>query len=548
MERTTTKRYYVIHSWFGAVTAILIFVLAVTGAASVFGRPELKIWANEPIHHSVEHSSQAIEALVLERAAEVPEEYLGEIVVLFPGVRRSSNMVVYFENERDLEDGSVEHHVIRFDHDPRTLEYLGRREGGVLELFETDRKDMADFLIKFHADLHLGDPWGLLLTGLLGLTLFASIVTGVITHRKFLKEAFTFRPYRSLRLLFTDSHKILGVWGLLFHGTIAFTGAFLGLAVVILFPAAAYVSMGGDTEALVEKYLPLGAPDRSGATTEIRLAEVLDDARGQSTGPILALNMLEADDQNGVILINTLAGEEMVGQTLRYRIDGTVLEESYTTFSRVGGAAGTLLDTMFPLHFGNFAGTGVKFLWFVLGLSTGLLAVSGVMIWIERRLHGSAGSLTEVTYRRISRLTVGACAGVVIAVVSLFHAQLMLAVTDQTMGFWIGVVFFSTWFLSILWAMLRQNEYRSTKELLGVAGLLAIAVPLINAIVTGNHIFNALSEGHTVSGGVDLSLLLIGVALLGLAIQLPSQRPVRKGKFGGERQVRDDTTGLEATA
>ncbi|MBL4827279.1 MAG: hypothetical protein JKY66_06135 [Spongiibacteraceae bacterium] len=40
----------------------------------------------------------------------------------------------------------------------------------------------------------------LILTGLLGLTLMASTVTGIIIHRKTLKELFVFRPIRSLTI------------------------------------------------------------------------------------------------------------------------------------------------------------------------------------------------------------------------------------------------------------------------------------------------------------------------------------------------------------
>ena len=534
MQQQTTKRYYAIHSWVGALTAILIFVIAFTGAVSVFGRPELKVWANEVIHQPTDLDAAAIERLVTDRAAEVPEEYLDEIVVLFPAVRRTSSVVVYFEEDRELDNGKTEHHIIRFDHHPQTLELLSRREGTPLELFESDRKDMADFIIKFHADLHLGDPWGLLLTGLLGLTLFASIVTGVITHRKVLREAFTFRPFRSLRLLFTDSHKVLGVWGMLFHGVIAFTGAFLGLAVVILFPAAAYVAMGGDTEALAEKFLPMDAPAASGDPATLQIAAVLDHARSSDAGPIVSAQLLMGTDRNAVVLVNTLAGEGIVGETLRYRVEGTELESSYTTFSRLGGAAGPILDAMFPLHFGNFAGIAVKYLWFVLGLSTAMLSVTGMMIWIERRTHGSAGSLTEKTYRRISRLTVGACAGVVIAVAALFHAQLLLDVPDESIGFWLGSVFFGAWAAGIAWGMLRSNEYRSTKELLAVAGALCVAVAPVNGLITGNHLFNAISGGHLITAGVDLTLLSIGIATLAVAIRLPASRPLRKGEFGDQ--------------
>ncbi|MEL7536473.1 MAG: PepSY-associated TM helix domain-containing protein [Pseudomonadota bacterium] len=532
MQQVTTKRFYEVHSWVGAVTAILIFVIAFTGAVSVFGRPELKIWANEAIHQPQAHEPAAIEALVKERAADVPADYLDEITVLFPAVRSAPNLTVYFQHERETADGKTENHVIRFDHHPQTLELIERSEGEIREVFTTGQKDMADFIITFHADLHLGNPWGLLLTGLLGLTLFASIVTGVITHRKVLREAFTFRPFRSLRLLFTDSHKALGVWGLLFHGTIAFTGAFLGLAVVVLFPAAAFVAVGGDIDALADKFLPLGAPEKSGVAAPITFAEALAEVEETSSGPVVSLNLLASTDENGVALVNTLAGDGIVGYTYRYQTTGTVLEQAYTTFSRVGGAGGPILDAMFPLHFGNFAGTAVKFLWLFLGLSTAFLAVSGMMIWIERRVYGSTGSLAEKTYRRISRMTVGGCAGVVVGFVALFHAQLLLPVPGKAFGFWLGVVFFGVWAASLLWAMLRSNEYRSTKELLFVAAILSVLVAPMNAVVTGNHLANALTHGHLVTAGVDLTMLLAGIAVFAIALRLPSERPVRKGKYG----------------
>ena len=532
MERVTTKRFYAIHSWVGALTAILIFVIAYTGSVSVFGRPELKIWSNESIHVPKAIPAETIEVLVRERAAEVPVEYLDEIVVLFPGVRRAPNLTIYFESERILDDGTERHHIIRFDHDPQTFELLQRREGEPLELFETDRKDMADFIIKFHADLHLGDPWGLLLTGLLGLTLFASIVTGVITHRKVLKEAFTFRPFRSLRLLFTDAHKALGVWGLAFNSVIAFTGAFLGLAVVLLFPAAAYVAFGGDTEELVERYLPLNAPEKSGVESDLYIADAIDSVRSMPEGPVLAASILAGTDQNGVVLVSTMAGEGIVGNTFRLDASSGEVLEQYTTFSRLEGIAGPVLDAMFPLHYGNFGGPAVKYLWFVLGLGTGLLAVTGMMIWIERRVYGSTGELSIESYRRISRLTVGACCGIVIAVAALFHSQLLLSVAPEATGFWLGVVFFGTWAASIVYALLRDNDYRTTKHLVLIAGLLYAIVPVVNGVVTGNHIFNALANGHRVTGAVDLTVLIGGLLLILIAWRLPGARPVRKGKYG----------------
>jgi uncharacterized iron-regulated membrane protein len=39
---------------------------------------------------------------------------------------------------------------------------------------------------------------------------------------------------------------------------------------------------------------------------------------------------------------------------------------------------------MEPLHFGNFAGAVLKWLYFVLGLGQAALALSGTLVWIER--------------------------------------------------------------------------------------------------------------------------------------------------------------------
>jgi len=528
MKRDTTKRFYALHSWVGAITAVLMFVVCYTGAVSVFGRPELKIWSNEEIQQHIPHAPEVIEELVRKRAGDVPPRYLESITVTFPAVRRAPWLSVAFEHEAPREGGGEEHRVIRFYHHPQTLELFERREGEERALFESDRKDMADFLIAFHADLHLGDPVGLMLTGLLGLTLFASIVTGVITHRKILREAFTFRPFRSLRLLFTDSHKVMGVWGLLFHATIGFTGAFLGLAVVVLFPAAAVVAVGGDVEALADQYLPQPVVEETGLPGDIRFADALRQARENGDGDVLQLVLHAPTDEGGLVQVFSLAGEGMVGSSQVFRMADGALDDRFTQFSRLGTPAGPVLDTMFPLHFGNFAGVTVKFIWFILGLSTAMLAVTGMMIWLERRTYGSAGSLSERSYRRIGKLTAGGCCGVVIAVAALFHAQLLLAVPAAESGFWLGVVFFGAWALALLWAALRPSDYRSTRELLLLAGALHVAAPVLSGLLRENHLLNVVQGGHWVSAGVDLTLLLGGALMLGVAWRLPTERPVRR--------------------
>ena len=43
MKSITLKKLFLLHSWVGVVTAVLLFVVAFTGALAVLARPELKI-------------------------------------------------------------------------------------------------------------------------------------------------------------------------------------------------------------------------------------------------------------------------------------------------------------------------------------------------------------------------------------------------------------------------------------------------------------------------------------------------------------------------
>ncbi|MFM9577989.1 PepSY domain-containing protein, partial [Streptomyces turgidiscabies] len=50
MKSITLKKLFLLHSWVGIVTAILLFIVCFTGALAVLSRPELKIWANPELH------------------------------------------------------------------------------------------------------------------------------------------------------------------------------------------------------------------------------------------------------------------------------------------------------------------------------------------------------------------------------------------------------------------------------------------------------------------------------------------------------------------
>lgn len=239
MKSITIKRLYKLHTWTGIITGVILFIIAFSGAVAVFANPELKIWANPEIRSPVKSDPESYQAIIEEYAKQVEPRYLEELHFQLPETRTADHFRLTFEGHVEKPDGGEDHKGIVYEFAINATQ--ARSKTDMDEYFAQSRYDIASFIGGFHADLHLGRPLGLILTGLLGLTLTVSIITGLLVHRKILSQLFTFRPGRSLSLGLNDGHKSMGVWGVMFHTTIAFTGAFLGLATVILVPAAAYV-------------------------------------------------------------------------------------------------------------------------------------------------------------------------------------------------------------------------------------------------------------------------------------------------------------------
>lgn len=526
MQRDTLKKYYIVHSWVGVITGILMFVIAFSGAVSVFGSPELKLWTNPVLHRDIVIDPATIDELTKRYGAEIGDEYKHEVLVLMPGASAYGDFRLLFMTEHG-ENERME--LLNFD--PQTLELKQRIEGTREEVDAQQTLDMESFITHFHADLHLG-RLGQILTGLLGLTLMASIVSGLIIHRKILKEMLVFRPFRSLRLMLTDTHKVLSVWGILFHGMIGFTGAFLGLATVILLPAAAFVSFEGDQEKLFETFQPERMPELSGEAADMQIDKVL--AHSLASGAVTrSITIMGWGDKNALAFVDTVSregreGDDIAAQTNVYRLDSGEFQQGGTTFSRVGGVSGPVLDVMFPLHFGSFGGPIVRIVWGLLGLSTALIVVTGVMIWVERRAYGAEGKLAPHTYMRLSKLTIGSCSGMVLATVALFWLQ-RLAPDHVVSGF------FTVWLASIATAFAIKNNYQSNRLFLALSGALLMGLPVLDALVLEQHLFNSGSGTHTHLAIIEATLMGCGALLLHVARLLPSQRPTQKQKTSGSR-------------
>ncbi len=231
------------------------------------------------------------------------------------------------------------------------------------------------WLLELHMEFFLHHI-GLAITGLLGVALCFLGISGLYLYRRFWKSVFRLRWKSSFRMLSGDFHRLVGVWSVPFNLLLGFTGAWWNLS------------------HLVEDILhPHEEP-----TDEVLFHEKLFAADFDVAAlPEKAREHLDGFETHYISFPWAPGGPF----TLWGRHEGSAWfrspHGSHVSFdSKTGdflsahdltsqGAWAQIEDAFEPLHFGNFGGPVSKTLWAAAGLAPGLLCISGMSIWWQRR-------------------------------------------------------------------------------------------------------------------------------------------------------------------
>ena len=198
LSQDRSKSMLAIHGWSGVLLGLLLYAVIVTGMISVFA-DEIGEWSNPRPHHQAKAFPTGLDAKVREIATTVDPKYYEELT-LFP--RAGGQILAFFHHHVTPEGESLPKEVgVEFKLHPDTLAVLDRREGYAEKIQDFDRANaLADFLVTLHVSLHIPDPWGYFVTGILGLAMMVAAVTGLFMHRHLLQELFTIRRLRAALL------------------------------------------------------------------------------------------------------------------------------------------------------------------------------------------------------------------------------------------------------------------------------------------------------------------------------------------------------------
>ncbi|WP_051362041.1 PepSY-associated TM helix domain-containing protein [Solimonas soli] len=505
LPQNETKKLLAIHGWSGVLLGLLLYAVICTGVAAVF-EDEIKDWSSALPTRTEAEFPLGLDAAMRRLASETDAYFLHDLSIWPAGGGRLN--LLFHVHETDARGRPIERGV-EYEVDGNTMRTVARREG-VLDDIGGERRSsaLADFLVDLHVRLHLPNPYGLFLTGVLGLVMMIAAVTGFLVHRHLIKELFTLRRRRDQLLTARDVHVVAGAWNLPFAFILAFTGSFFSFASAFALPAMAMVAFGGDQAKMFETLIGKAVPEDARAATPADLDAVLRDVRGRAGEEPYFISFEHYGRADGVI---TLFMEPRQGEltpiTYLYSgANGAFLQDK-PLLGLAPSFGGQVYALIGPLHFGNFAGPLSKTVWFALGFAGAYVTLTGMLLWTQRRAEQRA-------WRRMGAVVHWVGYGLPLALLACPYGYFIALASGADAISAQAVAFLGTAALALIVVLLlrRHDAIRRAALFAGAAAMLAM--PLVRLAAGGLGWPAALRAGIAVVPAVDLALLFAGLVCL----------------------------------
>lgn len=384
-----------LHGWTGLLLGHILFIMCLAGTLSVF-RPEISRWMRPEV------SGQSDPIRAINAATNwLSANTTGSAGWYLAAPDGRSNVVeatydsdgAYFSRALDPLSGA-----------PVARDTLG-----------------GEFFYRLHFELELPYPWGRLLASLAAMLMLVAIITGIIAHKRFFKDIFTFRPAKGQRS-WLDGHNALGALSLPFHIMITFTGL-LTLASLNM-PWGMTAGYGENLMALYSDLTP-GAVTEAPTGTKAPLSPIgpmLAQAQSHFAGaPVGRVYIFNPGDTGAVVTVYPVETASIGYLPAEISFDGatgTVLK----AWTEQRPAIRTY-QTIYGLHMAHFASLLTRWLYFLGGAMLTLAVASGMVLWIVKRRERAPLSIGN---RLLERLNVGGLVGAPIGMVAFLVANRLL--------------------------------------------------------------------------------------------------------------------------
>jgi uncharacterized iron-regulated membrane protein len=360
MSPVNVRRWSWIHKWSSLVCTVFMLLLCLTGLPLIY-------------HHEIGHLlGNDVEAPSM--PADTPRADLDQVIAaakaLYP-----NKIMMYMSQELDepaiwnltLGDHPTDEKFKSIAIDARTARFIAEPpiEGG----------GFMSLMFHLHVDLFAG-IWGKLFLGFMGLLLLVAIVSGVVLYAPFMRKLDfgTVRHGRTARLRWLDMHNLLGIVTLVWALVVGTTGVINTLADVLL-----KVWQFTEIAEMTRPYQGQPAPTRlASMQTTIARAEAAEP--GMKVGFVAFPGTPFASPHHYGVYMH---GD----QALTSRLYKPVLVDAQTARITDRRQLPWYLKALLisqPLHFGDYGGAGLQFLWALLDAATIVVLGSGLYLWLKR--------------------------------------------------------------------------------------------------------------------------------------------------------------------
>jgi uncharacterized iron-regulated membrane protein len=512
-----------LHTWFGLVLGYVLMIAFFFGALSVFDR-EIDRWAIpdtrfapqvmpsfdqrlKPIFEKMRPDEHELEA-ARERVGGPLEPTLPLMNWSAYTTHRDPVLAMYAEYAvRNNPDDPLDHVHGYVTIDPRD----GR------QLPHDQLKIGSEFFYPLHFSLHL--EWkdlGYWIVGFAALVMLATLVSGVVIHRKFFRELFTFRPGKAAQRRTLDLHNLTGVVALPFHFVFALSG--LTIFASIYLPvgetllqrqALTYFQEAERAKGLAPQpagvAAPLASVDAMVAEAKRRWA-----ARGMP-GEVGYLFVNHVGDANSHVSIYRAGSDRvaLVGQPVHFSgtTGAVILEEPPP------GPASRVNEFLTGLHLQHFEHWLLRWFYVFGGLAGCVCIATGFLFFVgkRKRQHAEAGVSGA---RWVDAFAVTTVTGMLVATATILLVNRALPADVAHRASWEEGSFWAAWTLALLHALWRSAPVQQSRpspawrEQAWAFAVLALAAVAGNWISTGDTLWQTLAEGYWHVAGLDLALLI----------------------------------------
>ena len=501
------QRLTAIHGWSGILVGIFLYWVIFTGAIAVIA-DDLNDWA-EPLAKSQEiQIADGTDSLLRRLSQQVKPEYIDDVFIFATSDKRQQ---VFFHTHKELEDGSHADIGELFIIDPTNGEIIEQAEGTLAQASsQLNTGKLGRFIVEWHVQLHVPAPYGLILTGALGLALLLACLSGIFMHRHLIRDAFIRRRRQADLLSKKDTHTVASTWNLPFTIILSFTGSFFSLAGAFAIPVIAIIAFGGDQELLLETVQ--GTPVVNERPAELQNIDPMLAKTVEESGAAVRFAEIthwgRADSR--VTIHNWVEDGALLNQ--QYAFNGTTGEflGPQTAIGQQPSLGNDLIALMGPLHFGHFAGWASKLLWLLMGIASAYAAISGMNLWTKRRQQ-------VPLWRRFYRLNLASTWGLPLALIAvsilflISHSGHITGPVEPRMFALFGAIIATL--VVVVMLPIRASVVRSQLMLLNIAGLLCLPflrIILLQPSVDAQTVsFNSLMiDGLCISAAIVIGLSL----------------------------------------